>query len=139
MNPAVALLLILGLFLIMDAISDERVAVARKESSAEVRRVDVSALDDQMSSSPTKDLVTSMFENQAPWAFRDDGVSAPKAPAAPDPPPAIARPEATAEPQGSSEGGMPGADLSEDAVSLGLDQRARARAMRGLDDGKKPG
>lgn len=72
MNVIVVLLLLLGGFLIMDAVSDKRINTAEREAKNTVKYVPMSILDEQLSGKSTRDEFDNMFYSSGPWGFRDD-------------------------------------------------------------------
>lgn len=73
MNPGVVLLLLLGGFLIMDAVSESRLSRAEKtRSKKKVKYVPLSIYDEQLSGLTLRDKFSDMFYSSGPWQFRDD-------------------------------------------------------------------
>lgn len=73
MNPGVVLLLLLGGFLIMDAVSESRLSRAEKtRSKKKLKYVPLSIYDEQLSGLTLRDKFSDMFYSSGPWQFRDD-------------------------------------------------------------------
>ena len=72
MNVLVVLLLMMGGFLIMDAVGQLRVARATKEIKQTVKYVPLSIYDEQLSGRSLRDDFANMFYSSGPWNFRDD-------------------------------------------------------------------
>lgn len=77
MNVVVVLLLLMGGFLIMDAVGEKRVSRAERESRKIVKYVPLSIYDEQLSGRSTRDDFSNMFYSSGPWMFRDDLASIP--------------------------------------------------------------
>lgn len=77
MNPGVVLLLLLGGFLIMDAVSEARMTSAEQSCSKKKRKyVPMSMYDEQLSGITTRDKFSDMFYSSGPWHFRDNALDA---------------------------------------------------------------
>ena len=77
MNPGVVLLLLLGGFLIMDAVSEARMtSVEQSCSKAKRKYVPMSMYDEQLSGITTRDKFSDMFYSSGPWHFRDNALDA---------------------------------------------------------------
>ena len=79
MNPVVAALLIVGLYLVMESVADKRVetAVARtaleKENERERSRdLSTCLYEQQLSGNGIRDYVKDMIEDTGPWMYRDN-------------------------------------------------------------------
>lgn len=79
MNVVVVLLLIMGGFLIMDAVGEKRVTRAERESRKTVKYVPLSIYDEQLSGRSMRDDFSNMFYSSGPWMFRDDFAGIPAA------------------------------------------------------------
>ena len=72
MNVVVVLLVMLGGFLIMDAVGERRASAAEREAGTRVKYVPLSMLEEQLSGASTRDRLSDMFLSSGPWGFRDD-------------------------------------------------------------------
>lgn len=72
MNVLVVMLLMLGGFLVMDAVSEKRVDMASRSAKKTVRYVPLSIYDEQLSGRSVRDEFGDMFYSAGPWGFRDD-------------------------------------------------------------------
>ena len=79
MNVVVVLLLLMGGFLIMDAVGEKRVSRAERESRQTVKYVPLSIYDEQLSGRSVRDDFSDMFFSSGPWSFRDDFAGFPSA------------------------------------------------------------
>lgn len=75
MNVVVVLLLMMGGFLIMDAVGEKRVNRAERETRKTVKYVPMSIYDEQLSGRSMRDFFSNMFYSSGPWAFRNDFAS----------------------------------------------------------------
>lgn len=79
MNVVVVLLLMLGGFLVMDAVGEKRVGTAERRAKSTVKYVPLSILDEQLSGKSTRDDFGDLFYSSGPWGFRDDFAGIPRA------------------------------------------------------------
>lgn len=77
MNVVLVLVIMLGGFLVMDAVGEKRVSRAERESRKTVRYVPLSIYDEQLSGRSTRDDFSNMFYSSGPWSFRDDFAGVP--------------------------------------------------------------
>nr|WRJ69621.1 hypothetical protein TetV2_00172 [Oceanusvirus sp.] len=78
MKTLVMLCLLIGGFLIMEAVSEQRVRRVKHESKKEVKYVPLSIYDEQLSGRSLRNEFTDMFYSSGPWRFRDNSYGIPR-------------------------------------------------------------
>jgi hypothetical protein len=72
------LCLLIGGFLIMEAVCEQRVRRTRHEVKKEIKYVPLSIYDEQLSGRSLRNEFTDMFYSSGPWKFRDNAYGIPR-------------------------------------------------------------
>lgn len=72
MNALVVLFILMGGFLIMDSICEQKIRSMRKSSRTKIKYKPLSLIDEQLSGKSLRRQFHDMFDSAGPWMYRDD-------------------------------------------------------------------